>query len=202
MTRLALLAIGIAALVACRGDCSKCQVELDHLAENLAFQDCNPNFMDTAVSRVESGCADSHPDWELYISQMVDQCQANVHGASVQIGCDCSFDPGYDTSFPIEFLATNDPGSTSEIAITNPAGIETFTGPWAGEAYTGYGTNGNGFEAWTFTIRDAENEEIFSEDLEFEVPMRGRESWSPYIARAIRIETGPVNLSLENFEIE
>ena len=55
-------------------DCNKCQKAINHMHQNLAFQDCNPHTMENAVKRIQDDCDAATAN--AAIEGMVENCHA------------------------------------------------------------------------------------------------------------------------------
>jgi len=196
--RMRLVPIALFGLLATNAGCNackKCQAELDHMASKIEGQACNPNFMQKALGNIEDECSKEHPDWELFVSQMTDQCQ--TFEAPIESNCDAG--PGFSHAFPLAMVPEGGGGASGEAVLLNSAGAELFVGPWEGEGYTITASAMDPDEMYTFGLRNV-GDTTLTREVSFEAPQRAAVTWSPYAPRTVRIGTSVI--TLENFEVD
>lgn len=114
-------------------DCEDCQAALDHLAQKLPENGCNPAVMENAVNRIDEDC-DGASDVSD-IDAMVESCLADT-GKGAFCSGGVSFDAAID--FQIDPIFADLYPDGIGVAVTNANGTEIDEGVGAvqGEEFT------------------------------------------------------------------
>lgn len=112
-------------------DCDDCQAALDHLAQKLPENGCNPGVMENAVNRIDEDCGEAARASD--IDAMVESCLAETStgaqcrgGISFNAAIDFQIDPIYVDLYP----------DGIGVAVTDARGTEIVESALKGEEFT------------------------------------------------------------------